>query len=121
MHHAVAFAGSQGSFQLNTYKPVMLHNVLESIELLAGASRAFDEHCASGIEPNLKRIAEHLDSSLMLATALTPKIGYEKVAEIALKAHREGTTLREAALELGYIGAAEFDEAIRQETARVKV
>jgi fumarate hydratase, class II len=119
--HAVAFAGSQGSFQLNTYKPVILHNVLESIELMADACRSFDEHCARGIEPNLKRIAEHLESSLMLATALAPKIGYEKAAEIALSAHREGITLREAARKLGYIGEQEFDDAIKQETARVKV
>ena len=74
-----------------------------------------------GIEPNLKRIAEHLESSLMLATALAPKIGYEKAAEIALSAHREGITLREAARKLGYIGEQEFDDAIKQETARVKV
>ncbi|HTS61458.1 MAG TPA: class II fumarate hydratase [Candidatus Acidoferrales bacterium] len=107
--HTVAFAGSQGSFQLNTYKPVMLHNILESIDLLAAACRSFDERCAGGIEPNLKRIREHLEISLMLVTALNPHIGYEKAAEIARMAHRDGTTLREAALKLGYIGEEEFD------------
>jgi fumarate hydratase, class II len=81
--HAVAFAGSQGNFQLNVYKPVMLHNVLTSIELLAGASRSFCERCAIGIEPNEKRIKEHLENSLMLVTALNPHIGYEKAAKIA--------------------------------------
>src|ERR687891_52283 len=96
----VAFAGSQGAFQLNVYKPVMLHNVLESIALLADAMVAFNDQCAVGIEPNEEVIAEHLEGSLMLVTALTPHIGYEKAAEIALKAHRENKSLREAALEL---------------------
>ncbi len=84
--HAVAFAGSQGNFQLNVYKPVMLHNVLTSIELLADASRSFCDRCAIGIEPNEKRIKEHLDNSLMLVTALNPHIGYEKAAKISLTA-----------------------------------
>jgi len=111
--HAVAFAGSQGSFQLNTYKPIILHNVLESIELLADACRSFDERCARGIQPNRKRIREHVEESLALATFLTPKIGYEKAAEIALAAHRDGCTLREAALKLGHISEAEFDDLVR--------
>jgi fumarate hydratase, class II len=104
----VAFAGSQGNFQLNVYKPVMLHNVLESIELLADASRSFDERCARGIEPARERIREHLEDSLMLVTALNPHIGYERAAKIAQKAHREGTSLREAALALGVTGE-DFD------------
>jgi fumarate hydratase, class II len=112
---AVAFAGSQGNFQLNVYKPVILHNVLESIQLLAEAARSFDERCAKGIEPNEKRIREHLDNSLMLVTALNPHIGYEKAAQIALKAYREGLTLREAALRLGYVTAEQFDEWVRPE------
>src|SRR5208337_4175974 len=87
--HAVAFAGSQGNFQLNVYKPVILHNVLESIQLLAQASRSFNDRCAVGIEPNEKRIKEHLDDSLMLVTALNPHIGYEKAAKISLTAYHE--------------------------------
>jgi fumarate hydratase class II len=104
----VAFAGSQGNFQLNVYKPVMLHNVLEAIELLADASRSFDERCARGIEPAQERIRAHLEDSLMLVTALNPHIGYERAAKIAQKAHRDGTSLREAALALGVSGE-DFD------------
>ena len=111
----VAFAGSQGAFQLNVYKPVMLHNVLESIALLADAMVAFNDQCAVGIEPNEEVIAEHLEGSLMLVTALTPHIGYEKAAEIALKAHRENRSLRETALELGYVTEDQFDEWVRPE------
>lgn len=113
--HAVAFAGSQGNFQLNVFKPVMLHNVLESIRLLSDACRAFDEHCARGIEPNVVRIREHLDTSLMLVTALNPHIGYERAAEIALKAHHEGVSLKAAALSLGHVTAEQFDEWVRPE------
>jgi fumarate hydratase class II len=113
--HAVAFAGSQGNFQLNVYKPVILHNVLESIQLLAEATRSFNDRCAAGIEPNEKRIRAHLDSSLMLVTALNPHIGYEKEAQIALKAYREDLTLREAALRLGFVTAKQFDEWVRPE------
>jgi len=112
---AVAFAGSQGQFQLNVYRPVALHNVLESIQLLSEGCRSFDEHCARGVEPNLKRIREHLDNSLMLVTALNPHIGYEKAAEIALKAYREDTSLKAAALALGYVTAADFDKWVRPE------
>ena len=98
----IAFAASQGNFELNVYKPVMIHNLLESIRLLADACRSFREHCAAGIEPDRERIARMVSASLMLVTALTPHIGYDKAAEIAKKAHAEGTTLREAALALGY-------------------
>jgi fumarate hydratase class II len=113
--HTVAFAGSQGNFQLNAYKPIILFNVLESAELLADACASFDERCARGIEANPARIREHLDQSLMLVTALSPHIGYEKSAEIALLAHREGSSLREAALRLGHVSEAEFDEWVRPE------
>jgi fumarate hydratase, class II len=106
---AVAFAASQGNFQLNVFKPVMLHNVLESTMLIADACRAFDQFCAQGIEPNRGKIAENLASSLMVVTALNPHIGYEKSAKIALKAHRDGTSLKEAALALGHVTAADFD------------
>jgi fumarate hydratase class II len=113
--HAVAFAGSQGNFQLNVYKTVMLHNVLESIQLLAEGIRSFNDHCAVGIEPNEKRIRENLENSLMLVTALSPHIGYEKAAQISLKAYREDLTLREAALRLGYLTAEQFDQWVRPE------
>ena len=112
---AVAFAGSQGNFQLNVYKPVMLHNALDSALLLADGVRAFDERCARGIEPNRRRIAENLENSLMLVTALNPHIGYEKAAQIAQTAHREGTSLREAALKLGHVTAEQFAEWVRPE------
>jgi fumarate hydratase class II len=112
---AVAFAGSQGNFQLNVYKPVILHNVLESIQLLAEASRSFDARCAQGIAPNEKRIREHLENSLMLVTALNPHIGYEKSARISLEAYREDLSLREAALKLGFLSAEQFDAWVRPE------
>ena len=105
----VAFAGSQGHLQLNVMKPVMLHNVLESIGLLADAVRSFDERCARGIAPACERIARNLEASLMLVTALNPHIGYENAARIAQKAHRDGTTLREAALALGLVSGEDFD------------
>jgi fumarate hydratase class II len=106
---AVAFAGTQGNFQLNVYKPVMVHNVLESIELLADACTAFHDHCAIGIEPNLARIAENLDRNLMLVTALNRHIGYDKAAQIAKQAHREGLSLRAAALASGHVSAEQYD------------
>jgi fumarate hydratase class II len=111
--HAVAFAGSQGSFQLNTYKPVILHGVLESADLLADAVASFDERCARGLAPDEGRIAEHLSRSLMLVTALSPHIGYDKAAEIARLADRDDLTLRDAALRSGHVTAAEFDAWVR--------
>ncbi len=111
--HAVAFAGSQGNFQLNAYKPVILHNVLESAELLAEVCRSFAERCVRGMTANEARIVEHLEQSLMLVTALAPHIGYEKSAKIAQSAHRDGISLREAALRLGHVGEAEFDALVR--------
>ena len=105
----VAFAGTQGNFQLNVYKPVMLHAALESVELLADALGSFDLRCARGIEPDRERIRANLERSLMLVTALNPHVGYENAARIAQKAHREGTGLREAALALGLVSAADFD------------
>ncbi len=106
---AVAFAGSQGNFQLNVYKPVMLHGVLESIGLLADAIASFDQRCARGIEPLRGHIRHNLERSLMLVTALNPHIGYESAAKIALAAHRDGTSLREAALALGLVTGPDFD------------
>ncbi len=113
--HAAAFAGSQGNFQLNVYKPVILYNVLQSIQLLAEAVASFTERCVKGLEPNEKRIRQHLDESLMLVTALAPHIGYEKAAKIAHKAHHEDLTLREAALRLGFVTAEQFDAWVRPE------
>jgi fumarate hydratase class II len=106
---AVAFAGSQGNFQLNVFKPVMLHNVLVSAGLLGDACTSFNEHCAMGIEPNEERIRENLEKSLMLVTALNPHIGYENAAKISMKAYREGLTLREAAKRLNLLTDEQFD------------
>lgn len=106
---AVAFAGSQGHFQLNVYKPVMVHNVLESMQLLGDACAAFTEHCAIGITPDREKIAYFLDQNLMLVTALNRHIGYDKAAAIAKLAHQKGLNLKEAALELGYVTAEEYD------------
>jgi fumarate hydratase, class II len=113
---AIAIAGSAGNFELNVYKPLIVHNVLSSIRLLADAMRSFDEHCARGIEPNRARIAANLQQSLMLVTALAPHIGYERAAAVAKKAHADGTTLREAAMALGSISAEQFDAIVRPET-----
>jgi fumarate hydratase, class II len=111
----VKIAGSQGNFELNVFKPVMITNLLRSIAVLADASRTFREFCVEGLEPISSRIEELVGRSLMLVTALTPMIGYDKAAEIAEKAHHEGITLREATLALGYLSAEEFDEAVRPE------
>ncbi len=112
---AVAFGGSQGNFQLNVFKPVMVHNLLESVQLIADACGAFHDHCAVGIEPNTERIEKHLQESLMVVTALNPHIGYEKAAEIAKKAHKDGSSLREAALALAHVTAEEYDQWVRPE------
>lgn len=106
---AVAFAGSQGNFQLNVYKPVMVHNVLESIQLIGEACVSFNDQCAVGLEPNFAKITANLDTNLMQVTALNRHIGYDKAAEIAKKAHKEGLNLRQAATKLGYVTDAEFD------------
>ena len=107
---AVAFAGSQGHFQLNVFKPLMVHNVLESADLIADACDSMRIHCATGIEPNLARIKQHLDESLMLVTALNTHIGYEKAAKIAKTAHVGGTSLKEAAVKLGYVTPEQYDQ-----------
>jgi fumarate hydratase class II len=112
---AVTVGGASGNFELNVFKPLIIYNVLHSVRLLADASESFDTHCARGIEPDRGRIAHHLDRSLMLVTALAPRLGYDRAAEIAKKAHREGLTLREAALALGYLTAEEFDREVRPE------
>lgn len=112
---AISFSGTQGHFQLNVFKPVMAANFLQSAQLLADACISFDEHCAAGIEPNLPRIKQQLDNSLMLVTALNTKIGYENAAKIAKAAHKNGTTLREEAVKSGLLTAEQFDEWVRPE------
>ncbi len=106
----ITFAGSQGQYELNVFKPVMAYNVLQSATLLADACVSFDDHCVSGIEPNHSQIKQHLDNSLMLVTALNTHIGYEKAALIAKTAHKNGTTLKEEAINLGLLTAEQFDE-----------
>ncbi len=114
-HTTVTFAGSQGHFELNVYKPVMIFNVMQSIKLIGDAALSFTEHCVVGIVANEKRIATLLENSLMLVTALAPKIGYDKAAQIAKTAHKNGTTLREEALRLGFVTEAEFNAAMKPE------
>ncbi len=111
----VKFAGSQGNFELNVYKPVMAANVIRSARLMADACDTFREFAVAGVTANRERIAELVAQSLMLVTALNPKIGYDRAAEVAKKAHKEGTTLKAAALALGYISEEEFDELVRPE------
>ena len=110
---AIGFAASQGNFELNVFKPVIAYNLLQSIRLLADGMHSFEEHCVRGIAANRERIDELMRRSLMLVTALTPHIGYDRAAEIAKRAHREGTTLREAALASGYVSAEDFDRWVR--------
>ncbi len=112
---AIGIAGSQGNFELNVFKPIIAHDLLHAIELLTDGCRSFREHCVEGLEADRERIDEHVANSLMLVTALTPRIGYDKSAEIAKKAHHEGTTLKSATLALGYLDEAEFDELMRPE------
>jgi fumarate hydratase class II len=109
---AIAIAGSRGNLELNVTKPVIIYNVMQSISLLTDASRAFREFCVEGLQPDYAQIARHLANSLMLVTALNPIIGYDKAAEVAKKAHADGLTLRDAAVALGYLTAAEFDAAV---------
>jgi fumarate hydratase class II len=112
---AIAVAGSQGNFELNVFKPVMIRNYLHSVRILSDVCRTFREFCVDGLQVDRARVADLVDRSLMLVTALTPKIGYDKAAEIAKKAHHEGTTLKEAALALGYLTETEYDDLVRPE------
>ncbi len=112
---ALNIGGASGHLELNVYKPLIIHNFLGSCRLLADGMASFEEHCARGIVPNEARIAELLERSLMLVTALAPHIGYDRAAEIAKRAHRDGSTLREAALALGFVSAAQFDQWVRPE------
>ncbi|MGO8798453.1 MAG: class II fumarate hydratase [Roseiarcus sp.] len=112
----MAFAGSQGHFELNVFKPVIANAILQSIRLLADGARSFADNCVAGIEPNRERIGELVARSLMLVTALAPTIGYDKAALIAKSAHKNHTTLREEAIRLGFVSAADFDKIVRAET-----
>jgi len=112
---AVTFGGSQGNFELNVYKPVMIHNFLHSIRLLHDASHGFVDYCIAGIELNREQIEEHLRDSLMLVTALNPHIGYDKAAQVAKNAHKKGISLRESAVALGYLSGEEFDKYVKPE------
>jgi fumarate hydratase class II len=112
---AIGFAGSQGNFELNVYKPVMIFNYLHSVELLADACNSFVEHCVVGIEINRDTIDRYVRNSLMLVTALAPKIGYDNAAKVAKTAHHENTSLREAATKLGFLSAEEFDQLVKPE------
>jgi fumarate hydratase class II len=109
---AIGFAGSQGNFELNVFKPVMIFNFLNSARLLADACRSFAVHCVKGLGANRERIEDYVKHCLMLVTALNPKIGYDNAAKIAKTALKEGTTLREATLKLGLLSGAEFDQAV---------
>jgi fumarate hydratase class II len=112
---AMGIGGASGQFELNVYKPMLIHNFLQSVRLLADGCASFEEHCARGIQANEARIGELVERSLMLVTALAPHIGYDRAAEIAKKAHREGSTLRDAALALGYVSAEDFERWVRPE------
>lgn len=114
-HTTVTLAGAQGHLELNTFKPVIIYNVLQSIRLLGDAAHSFNEHCVAGIHPNTERIAELMEQSLMLVTALVPHIGYDKAAQIAKAAMQNGTTLREEAIAGGFVSAEQFDAIVRPE------
>jgi len=112
---AVGFAGSQGNFELNVFKPVIIYNILYSIRLLSDACRSFTEHMVVGIQADRRRIADYVNNSLMLVTALSPRIGYDNAAKVAHKAHHEGTSLKEACTALGFLTPEEFDAVVRPE------
>ena len=112
---AIGFAGSQGNFELNVFKPVIIHNFLHSVRLLSDTCRSFTEHCATGMELNRAQIDRHVQNSLMLVTALSPVVGYDKAAKIAHTAHVEGSSLRDAAIKLGYLSGDEFDKWVKPE------
>ena len=112
---AINFGGASGNFELNVFKPLLAHNFLQSVRLLADGMESFDAHCASGIEANRERIADLMSRSLMLVTALAPHIGYDRAAQIAKQAHKEGGTLKDTALALGYVTEAQFEQWVKPE------
>lgn len=111
-HVVVTVGGAQGHFELNVFKPLMVANLLQSARLIGDASKCFTENCVDGLTVNIDRVEELMNASLMLVTALNPHIGYDKASEIAKKAHKEGTTLKEAAVASGYLTAEQFDQWI---------
>jgi len=112
-HTAITVAGSQGHFELNVYKPVLAYCMMHSIQLMSDVARSFTEHCVVGIRADEKRIRELMQRSLMLVTALAPKIGYDNAAKVAKSAHSRGTTLKEEAMRLGFVSADEFDRLVQ--------
>jgi fumarate hydratase class II len=112
---AIGFAGSQGNFELNVFKPVIIYNFLHSVRLMAHACRSFTEHCATGIEVNRAQVDNYVQNSLMLVTALSPVVGYDKAAKIAHTAHVNGSSLREAAVKLGFLSGEDFDKYVKPE------
>ena len=114
-HTAVSVSGAQGHFELNVFKPVIAYNVLQSIRLIADASVSFTDNCVVGIEPNVENIRELMGRSLMLVTALAPTIGYDNATKVAKTAHKNGTTLKEEAVKLGFVSEEEFDAVVRPE------
>ena len=118
---AIGIGGASGNFELNVYKPLIVHNFLQSLRLLADGMKCFEAYCARGITANRERLAELMERSLMLVTALTPHIGYDKAAQIATLAQRDGSTLKQAALVLGYVTAEQFDQwVVAAEMAGIK-
>tara|TARA_A100001015_G_C14437480_1_gene499150 strand:- start:20 stop:547 length:528 start_codon:yes stop_codon:yes gene_type:complete len=109
-HNGITMAGSHGHFELNVFKPLIAHNILQSIEIMSDSVKNFAQYCVKGIKADQKRIKYLLDNSLMLVTALTPKIGYDKAAKIAKDAHKNGTTLKEEVLKTGMVSAKEYDK-----------
>jgi fumarate hydratase class II len=114
-HVAITAGGSQGHFELNVYKPLLVFCMMNSIQLMADVVRSFTEHCVKGIRADEKRIRELMERSLMLVTALAPRIGYDNAAKVAKSAHARGTTLKEEAVRLGFVSAAEFDRLVKPE------
>ena len=114
-HVATTIGGSNGHLQLNVYKPLMVRNVLQSIRLLSDSMDSFTKHCVVGIRPNLEKLQFNTQESLMLVTALNSKIGYDKAAQIAKKAYKDGTKLKDAAIELGFLTSEQFEEWVRPE------
>jgi fumarate hydratase class II len=118
---AISIGGASGHFELNVFKPVMIYNFLHSARLIGDGCVSFNDKCAEGLAPIESNIKKHVDNSLMLVTALNTKIGYYKAAEIAQKAHKQGTTLKEMAVQLGYLTAKEFDEWVKPENMVGKI
>ena len=115
-HAAISIGGSQGNFELNVFKPMMIHNLLHSITILSDSCRSFASKCVNGLVANEEKISEHLENSLMLVTALNPHIGYDNAAKIAKDAHQNNLTLRESALRLGLVTEEQFDKWVRPES-----